>query len=487
MINTVALGKIMYLLSSGACMNVRSLLICGFFILPSSCKSTNSQLEATNAPAAMRRPPQLPEPSGLGGKAPWGGKDAKKWRPEAIIANAASWLMNEAWAQKDVVDVVIAVPGKYEIGWKNPYDDGQSNAMMHFNQWNRVTPPMIAALVIKSDGSRMAVLWFAREYAPKASYIEIVNPKTGAMVAKLNTKILSSGAVTARWETIPKDLGWDSLLQKQVVFVRPGPNFSDWLPLYFRMPVYSAQDLVKKLPMNQQRYADGKPLLDREGLAQTSAHPAIPFQNAMKHSFVGRYNLKQNGAPYEPEYVHGQFSSESKRPITAVGRGWTWVAEKDQPFKILYTCFARRHPEGSPTGGNSGVMYNEATAPDGGVVSGGGWHVIGEVNQNRPDWFASETIVNDVETAPIMVAGGFEDPAERLRLKPPSGTIAYGLTDVATLRWLWPGEAFVSVSSVGKKNYHWFFFDFDREVCTEEWVYNCSDAQRNRIGPLTCE
>lgn len=466
-------------------MNIRLLAILMISTLSVHCKTTNSELEAVRATAGTRKPPQLPEPSGLGGKSPWGGKQPQKWRPEAIIANAASWLMNEAWAQKDVVDVVIAVPGKYEIGWPHPYNDGQSNAMMHFNKWNHATPPMIAALVVKRDGSRMAVLWFAKEYAPKASIIEVYSPTVPSARVKLQTKILNSGAVTARWEHIPKELGWDSVLQKQVVFVRPGPNFNDWLPLYFRMPVYNANELVKKLPANQQRFADGKPLLDREQIAQTGQ--TTPFELAMKHSFAGTYNLDQNGAPYTPEYIHGQFSKDTQRPITAVGQGWTWVVEKHQPFKILYTCFARRHPEGSPTGGNTGQVYNEATAPDGGVVSGGGWHVIGEIKEGRPDMFASETIINDLEKAPIMVAGGFQAPAERLHVNPPSGNIAYGLTDIATLRWLWPGEAFVTVSSAHQKNYHWFFFDFPREVCTEEWVYNCSDAARNHITPLMCE
>lgn len=466
-------------------MQIRFFVTIALTLFFSQCKTTQSELETIAPATATRRPPQLPEPSGQGGKSPWGGSQPQKWRAEAVIANAASWLMNEAWAQKDVVDVVIAVPGKYEIGWPNPYDDGQSNAMMHFNKWAHVTPPMIAALVAKRDGSRTAVFWFAKEYAPKASIIEIYSPTTVTARVKLPAKTLPSGAVTALWERIPKELGWDSNVQKQVVFVRPGPNFSDWLPIYFRMPVYDANELVKKLPPQQQRYADGKPLLDRERIAQTGT--TIPFELAMKHSFAGNYNRQQNGAPYTPEYIHGQFSKDTQRPVTAVGQGWTWVFEPQQPFKILYTCFARRHPEGSPTGGNTRQVYNEATAPDGGVVSGGGWHVIGEVKEGRPDMFASETIINDLERAPIMVAGGFEAPADRLRINPPSGGIAYGLNDVATLRWLWPGEAFVTVSSTRQKNYHWFFFDFPREVCTEEWVYNCTEAARHNIAALMCE
>lgn len=468
-------------------MSFKTILFAVFFLSSLvSCRSiSSSQLEANINPST-RRPPFLPEPSRAGGKIPWGGSRPEKWRPEAIIANGASWLMNEAWAQPNVVDVVIAVPGKYEIGWPNPYDDGQSNAMMHFNQWNHTTPPMMAALLQKSDGSRQAVFWFAKEYTNNPQFIEVMSPALSSVRAKLNIKRLSSGAFSALWDNPPKELGWTNLWHKEIVFVRPGPNFSDWLPIYFRMPVAPATELVKTLPANQRQYADGKNLLDREGLVQKNPSAPTPFHTATQHSFASHYNTEQNGVPYTPDFIHGQFKKDTG-PITAVGQGWTWVAKKDNPFKILYTCFARRHPEGTQMSGKPGELYNEATAPNGGVVSGGGWHVIGEVNANRPDWFASETIINDVEIAPIMVAGGFENPGARLGVSPPSGTFAYGLSDVATLRWLWPGEAFVTVSSKSQKNYHWFFFDFDREVCTEEWVYNCVDAERNGVTPLKCE
>lgn len=470
-------------------MNARLMLM---LLLPPfihCCRTSDSKSNSATLESAThrRKPPRLPDPSRGNGKVPWGGTHPEKWRPEAIVANAASWLMNEAWDQPDVVDVVVSIPGKFEIGWKNPYDDGQSNAMMHFNQWRHSTPPMIAALVFKADGTQSVVIWLAKEYVHNPQYIELMSPKVPSVQTKLKLKTLPSGAVVAQWNP-PPELGWKSLQQTESVFVRPGPDFSDWLPLYFRMPVHNAQDLVKKLPSHEQQYADGAPLLDREQLKQVSPTDQIPFAKALNHSFAGRYNIDKNGAPYEPEYIHGQFDGTSKRPITAVGQGWTWVAQRHQPFKILYTCFASRAPEGSPTGGSTKQIYNEATAPDGGVVSGGGWHVIGEVKPDRPDWFASETIFNDVENAPIMVAAGFENPPSRVNKTPPSGSsFAYGLSDVATLRWLWPGEAFVTVASASKKNYHWFFFDFNREVCTEEWVYECAAAQRNHIAELKCD
>ena len=132
--------------------------------------------------------------------------------------------------------------------------------------------------------------------------------------------------------------------------------------------------------------------------------------------------------------------------MTGVGRGWTWVAEKEAPFKIMYTCFERRQPQA------------EANAKDGGVASGGGWHKIGD---------AAETILNSLELEPLAVISGYTNPA-----KQPG--YSYNLSDIAVVRLLQPGEAFITVQSVSpEQNYHWYFFQQNREVCTEEWVHPC--------------
>src|SRR5437660_9775956 len=54
--------------------------------------------------------PMLPAPGGTGALTAWGGSDASKWRPEAVLANAASRAINDAWSRSDVRDVVVAVP-----------------------------------------------------------------------------------------------------------------------------------------------------------------------------------------------------------------------------------------------------------------------------------------------------------------------------------------------------------------------------------------
>src|SRR3989442_13951675 len=46
--------------------------------------------------AAVVVPPKLPTANGTGRLTPWGGPDPTRWRPEAIMANAASAALNEA-------------------------------------------------------------------------------------------------------------------------------------------------------------------------------------------------------------------------------------------------------------------------------------------------------------------------------------------------------------------------------------------------------
>ncbi len=65
----------------------------------------------------------------------------------------------------------------------------------------------------------------------------------------------------------------------------------------------------------------------------------------------------------------------------------------------------------------------------------------------------------------------------------PSGTYAYNLTDLATFRWLEPGEAFVTRrGSAQQPNFHWYLFGGDREVCTEEWCTRASPATITRCA-----
>src|SRR5205823_10041565 len=63
--------------------------------------------DGTNTSGGM---PFLPAPGGTGALTPWGGTDATRWRPEAIMANAASQALNEAWSRTGTTDAIVAMP-----------------------------------------------------------------------------------------------------------------------------------------------------------------------------------------------------------------------------------------------------------------------------------------------------------------------------------------------------------------------------------------
>jgi hypothetical protein len=79
-------------------------------------------------------------------------------------------------------------------------------------------------------------------------------------------------------------------------------------------------------------------------------------------------------------------------------------------------------------------------------------------------------------------------PASQLQ----TGAFAWGLADVITLRFLSPGEAFITPrndtgvdrfgNAVEQINYHWYFFHQSRPVCTEEWVHPCTPNAQYDFG-----
>ena len=164
--------------------------------------------------------------------------------------------------------------------------------------------------------------------------------------------------------------------------------------------------------------------------------------------------------PFTPDNIHARFPT-AEGVSTATGRGWTWVAdERPGGFKTLYTCFEARHPE-------------REVAGSGGVPSGGGWHYIGD---------AAETIINDLEPGPIVVGAATTFPLAPSALA--SGSFAWGLSDVATIRWLYPGEAFVTVPTIFRdrdQDHQWYAIPVGpraRGFLAEEWVSPTRPAQR---------
>jgi hypothetical protein len=415
----------------------------------------------------------LPAPGGQGALSPWGGTDASLWRPEAIIANAASRALNDAWHGADaasVKDVVVAIPVKMLSSDDFEFGDGQSNAAPQFPSWIESRPQMVGTLVratVAGEDETRVVLRFDRALPFATPSFEIAWSEAGSRKRVTITGARdASGDAVATW-TPPASLGVGDRFSERAVLVRP-VAWNDWFPLWFRMPVKTTDDVRA----SHARFSDGRSIVDREQLSSRSTVNAgdgkTPYERLANHEFSAGYNNRAPGlvAPYVSNDVHGVFPYERQRIVTGVGRGFTWVAN-EQPggFKDMITCFDARDAAA------------EASAPNGGVASGGGWHQIGDVQ---------ETIVNDLEAAPLAVGsamrnawlGAREEGSSLAAI--PSGQIAYGNTDVVTIRFLMPGEAFITPaggtgvdadgSQYDQANFHWFFFSSDKQVCSEEIV-----------------
>ena len=422
----------------------------------SSTDDTGSATENQNL-TARARPPLLPSAGGTGDLAPWGGPDSSRWRPEAVLANATSDALNRAWALPGVVDAVAAVPIRMLESQFSEFGDGQLNAATNFGPWSAPRPQVVATMVDFSDAPRKIFLRFDRTMALTASMFEVAYYAGGAR--KIVTLPITRSAVgdfEAEW-IVPAEIGF-GLLSNAAVVVHP-QGWNDWFPLWFRMPVRP----IAELNARSVAFADGRNVFDREGVSvQNEASPTqTPYERLAAHSFSVPYNNGQRGTSvvaYNPGDIHARFPMNGGMVTTGVGQGFTWVAdERPAGFKVMYTCFEGRRPD------------LEASAPQGGVASGGGWHLIGD---------PAETIVNDLEAGPLVVGAAMTNPFGPTGL--PSGGFSYGLSDVATVRWLHPGEAFVTPRGgivddghggrLVQDNFHWYFFAGKKNVCTEELV-----------------
>src|SRR4051812_797682 len=112
------------------------------------CSGSGGDQKAGEGTASLTsKMPMLPWAGGTGATAPWGGSDASRWRPEAIMANAMSEALNDAWAQTDVKDAIVAVPVKMLNSGFREFGDGQSNAAPSFEWWKQSRPPVLATIV----------------------------------------------------------------------------------------------------------------------------------------------------------------------------------------------------------------------------------------------------------------------------------------------------------------------------------------------------
>jgi hypothetical protein len=416
---------------------------------------------------AQARMPILPSIGGTGALSPWGGPNASRWRPEAILANATSEALNRGWATPGARDVAVAVPLQFLRSNFHEFGDGQTNTAVAFSGlWREPRPQLVATWVGLANGGSTISFRFDRSLQVAAPSVVIQYAISGAWrVAQVPLSKDVLGDAYGEWVPDPA-LGIDSHFQSSVIFARPS-DWADWFPVTFRSTVLPIQDYVASVRPGELRLPDSRQLLDPEQVSvQGRGGATSPFQTLIRHQFGQGYNQ----TPYNPQSIHARFPSGGRMLTTGVGQGWTWVlSNPPAPFKVMYTCFERRRAD------------LEASASDGGVASGGGWHEVGD---------NAETILNSLENEPLVVSAGFAMPAPGT----PSGGFSYGLTDVAVVRFLQPGEAFITPrgdSNWGyaggrspslKADFHWYYFQQDREVCTEEWIHPCVPSPSNSIG-----
>ena len=379
--------------------------------------------------------PMLPHPQGQGALAPWGGPDQSAWRPEAILANAASAALNEAWLDPQTADAIVAIPTLIQGSTFSPFPDGQTNAAASFAHWGSPRPPLVATCVERTDGSRALWLRLDRDLPMASQSVILEWSRDGAFDASTTIAVVEDAQGDRRARTeLPVDLDTEALFA-----VRP-EGWNDAFSVHCEHPSGSIAALEASVPDDMAALADGRDVVDPLELAALSPSQA-PFDALNEMELPDFYNAE----PFETSQVHGAYPNGSDFVTTAVGRAWTWLTEQPSaPFKNLYVCFEERRPD-------------LEVAPDGGVPSGAGWHRIGD---------PAETVLNNVEAAPIAVAFA----RGTLPAQTPNGAFPYGLLDVATFRWLAPGEAF----TVGAPDYHWYFIHHDRPVCTQIWVHPCT-------------
>lgn len=454
-------------------------------------KSLKSLTKLHRSPAQALLMPDLPDASS---SAPWGGANSQNWKPEAILANATSRALNLAWKEKNLVDALIAVPVQMIYTNNRVYCDGQTNASLTFGNWSHKEPQIVASLLTFKDDTRKVKFLFSKNLNLKELKMSLIAfiPSTNETPKRFDASIdLTAAAegIVGSWD-VPSNIAFGDLTSSRVLWLKPN-GWSDAFPIDFRMTVLSTKELLQASP--EKKMAKSQSLLDPLAIRSDSQkNKKLSLEQLLATSYGPAWDQHNKGA-YEPNNIHAEVESNSQKFSTATGKGWTWVANRNQkenvPFKNLYTCFDKRN-------------YSSESIL--GVPSGGGWHEIGD---------AAETIINNIETSPVVVgmATGVPWPTP-----PDSSGFAWGLKDVAVIRFLKPDEALITAAGDqtwredanfrvekeknpdacgrenrakgdgGGRNYHWFYFHHEIPVCTQEWVHNCVPNEKNSFG-LDCK
>jgi hypothetical protein len=388
----------------------------------------------------------------------WGGSDTNRWRPESIIANAASVLLNAGWQTSNVTDVIVSMPVEMRSSDHHVYCDGQTNAATSFGSWGEKKPP-VAAVLLHYQNKPATIVFQFHKSLPFSGEFEVYGDNKQLLVSMKSDKKMDQWI--AVWIDVPNSLGLSKHPLSQLSLLVKLKGWKDWFPIRFFMAIHSTDTMVKSLPEAARKFSDNIEVIDHEGVsAQKPGSSQNPFDRLIAKTNNNQFTSFYNTQPYTPLNIHAEYPEyDGRKTVTAVGMGWTWLVKNPVPplSKILYTCFDKRQID---------------KESEFGVPSGGGWHKIGD---------PAETIFNDLEAAPVVVGHATSNPYPWPLLG--TGSFSYGLHDAIAIRWLHPGEAFVTRRGktwsnnngvqVDQSNFHWFMFQYDRPVCTEEWVHQC--------------
>lgn len=377
-------------------------------LLLAACTATDPETgpgaaggKADDASTTRRRLPAQLEP--------WGGDDASRWTPEAIVANAVTPELQRDPAARVSVPLALLRSGY------SPFGDGQTNAAASLAWWQQTRVPVIGIRHAASLEVR-----FDRALAIGEPVIELWST-SGTWLRS------EAGARNADGDLVVRIVDGAVLSALGDRFVVTPRGWRDGFALAFAIPVTSARAVADALPASQRTLPGGEPVLDPVGAAGDDAAATLA-STSFPAGFV-------NQSPYVTDTLHAAVPQGGTPRITAVGGAATWVAT--QPFENLYVCLDPRA---------------RASEAEHGVPSGAGWHHIGD---------PSETILSTLATSPLIV-GHAEDVGATIAS---GGGAAYGLDRAATFALLQPGEAFTSV----RGTFHWYAVHQDVAPCFQIW------------------
>ncbi|HWO17660.1 MAG TPA: hypothetical protein VNO30_02750 [Kofleriaceae bacterium] len=348
--------------------------------------------------------------------APWGGADAARWTPEAILANAVTPELQRDPTTRVSVPVAL---------WKStyaPYGDGQTNAAAAFVSWSGARPPVVGT----KRGTRIEIR-FDRTLPFSGDTFELWTP-SGAWVQSVPSTRTAAGDWLVSIASPPA-----AVAERLVVSPR---GWRDGFPLSFALPVTTVSSLASSLPQSLRRLPGGEPVVDPVAAALAAGSTRTVYDVLRSSSFPAGFI---NQSPFVSSSLHASFPQGGAPRVTAVGGSSTWVAES--PFKDMYVCLDRRGTAAEATYG---------------VPSGAGWHNIGD---------AGESILASLETSPFLIGYAAGAP-----LAPPAGgALAYGLSHATTFALLQPGQAFTSP----RGDFHWYAVHHATSPCVQVWVHRC--------------